>query len=77
MITIGVRRKLQVTHDDFDFDQAYLKENDFIEEKNNSQVYSSDTKTILAQIIAAQCELVVSQTPTMMAAYHFDHSQQS
>jgi hypothetical protein len=77
MITIGVRRKIQVTHDDFDFDQAGLEENDFIEEKSNSQVYSPDTKTILAQIIAAQCELAVSQTPTMMAAYQFDHSQQS
>lgn len=77
MITIGVRRKIQVTHADFDFDQAGLEEKDFIDEHHKSQVYSSDTKTRLARIIAAQCELAVSQTPTVMAAYHLAHSQQS
>lgn len=77
MITIGVRRNIQVTHEDFDFDQAGLEEVDFVDEKNNSQVYSPETKAILAQIIAAQCELAVSQTPTMMAAYQFEHNDQS
>lgn len=77
MITIGVRREIQVTHDGFDFDQAGLEENDFIEEKDISEVYSSNNKTILARIIAAQCELAVSQTPTLMAAYRFEHGQQS
>lgn len=74
MIAIGVRRNIQITPTQFDFDQRGLEEADFTDEQDNSQVYSASTKGLLARIITAQCELAVAQTPTMMAAYHVDSS---
>lgn len=70
MIAIGVRRNVQITPKDFDFEQRGLEQADFADERGKSQVYNSDTKMMLTRIIIAQCELAIAQTPTMMAAYN-------
>ncbi|OAL46306.1 hypothetical protein IQ07DRAFT_146497 [Pyrenochaeta sp. DS3sAY3a] len=69
MIAIGVRRNVQITSADFDFDQAKLVDKDFAEEQEQSQVYNATTKKVLNRIIKAQYELAVAQTPTVTAAY--------
>lgn len=69
MIAIGVRRNVQITSTDFDFDQANLVDEDFAGEQEQSQVYNSTTKKALNRIIKAQYELAVAQTPTVTAAY--------
>ncbi|KAK0387795.1 hypothetical protein NLU13_4040 [Sarocladium strictum] len=69
MIAVGVRRSIQITPDDFDFDQGCLEVDDFVEEQGKSQVYQPTTQMTLTRIIIAQCELAVAQTPALMAAY--------
>jgi hypothetical protein len=69
MIATGVRRSIQITGDQVDFDQGCLQADDFADEEAGSQVYEPATKKILTQIIIAQSELAVAQTATMTAAY--------
>ena len=69
MIAIGVRRSIQITADEVDFDQGCLQADDFADEHAASRVYEPATKKILTHIVVAQSELAVAQTATLTAAY--------
>lgn len=51
MISLGVRRPLQITLDHFDFSGEGLTELDFAEEVERSQVYDTQTKWLLARTV--------------------------
>jgi hypothetical protein len=69
IIALGVRRPIQITPDDFDFGQECLTEADFADEIDKSQVYRADTKRLLVDIVALQCQLAVAVTPLAVAMY--------
>jgi hypothetical protein len=69
MISLGVRRMIQIGPDKFDFDQTVLDEEDLAEECDKSDVYDAASKKILSKIVVAQCELAVAMTPMMITAY--------
>lgn len=69
MIAIGVRRSIQITADEVDFDQGCLQADDFADEQAESRVYEPATKKMLTHIVVAQSELAVAQTATLTAAY--------
>lgn len=69
MISLGVRRMIQIGPDQFDFDQAGLEEEDLDEECAESDVYDAASKKILSKLVIAQCELATAMTPMMVSAY--------
>jgi len=69
MIALGVRRMIQIGPENFDFDQAGLEAEDFVEECHKSDVYDSASKKSLSKIVVAQCELAVAMMPMMITAY--------
>lgn len=75
MISLGVRRMIQIGPEKFDFDQPGLEEEDLAEECNESDVYDAASKRILSKIVIAQCELAVAMTPMMTSAYRNESTQ--
>jgi hypothetical protein len=69
MISLGVRRMIQIGPEKFDFDQAGLEAEDLAEECHESDVYDSASKKSLSKIVVAQCELAVAMMPMMITAY--------
>ena len=69
IVALGVRRSIQITPNDFDFGQECLTAADFSEEMDKSRVYRADTKRLLVDIVALQCQLAVAVTPLAMASY--------
>jgi hypothetical protein len=69
VIALGVRRPLQITLDHFDFNEEGLTELDFAEEIEQSHVYDTQTKRLLARIFIIQCRFAVAVTSMIMAIY--------
>lgn len=69
ILPLGVRRPLQISSNDFDFDLAPLSEIDFNDEIRKSRVYDAAVKRLLIQLFAALCELAVVLTEVIMVVY--------
>ena len=69
VISVAVRRPLQITPDHFDFSQESVTELDFAGEVELSQVYDRETKILLARIFMVQCQFAVAVTPMIMVIY--------
>lgn len=76
MISLGVRRMIQIGPENFDFDQAGLEEEDLEEECAESDVYDVVSKKILSKVVIAQCELATAMTPMMISAYCSESTSQ-
>ncbi|KPM41131.1 hypothetical protein AK830_g5386 [Neonectria ditissima] len=59
VMSLSLRRPLNIRPDDFDFTQPGLEESDFLNEFRGSNVYDISTKRLLVRIIASLCELAV------------------
>ncbi|KAK7408055.1 hypothetical protein QQX98_009770 [Neonectria punicea] len=59
VMSLSLRRPLNIRPDDFDFTQPGLGENDFLNEFRGPNVYDISTKRLLVRIIASLCELAV------------------
>ncbi|KAL4887411.1 fungal-specific transcription factor domain-containing protein [Aspergillus karnatakaensis] len=62
LLSLGLRRRFQITGHDFDFTQPGLTISDFTDEIHRSLVYSADNKRSLIQLLSSQCDLVVALT---------------
>ena len=69
VISLGVRRPVQITPDHFDFSQESVTELDFAGEVKRSQVYDTETKSLLARIFIVQCQFAVAVTSMIMVIY--------
>lgn len=69
IISLGMRRPIQITPDQFDLHQLGLSFHDLEEECYNSEVYTPDTKIALCRILASLCHLVVAVTDLIMLVY--------
>lgn len=74
ILPLGVRRPLQISAADFDFEVAPLTKDDFENEIGRSKVYSSCTKNSLVDIFLALCSLAVSLTEVIMTVYPTNES---
>lgn len=68
-LSIGLRRPLQITTDNFDFNQECLTVEDLEGEVDYSEVYNSDVKAALSKIAVSLCKLAVAVTNLVMAIY--------
>ncbi|OJJ34569.1 hypothetical protein ASPWEDRAFT_112951 [Aspergillus wentii DTO 134E9] len=62
VISIGLRRRPQVTSMEFNTGDNWLKEEDFSEDISQSRVYEEDVKILLFQVMQEQCRLAVLLT---------------
>jgi hypothetical protein len=77
MISLGVRRMVQIGPEKFVFDQIGLEEADLADEHDRSDVYDVESKKTLSKIVVAQCELAVAMTPMMITAYCEESASQA
>jgi hypothetical protein len=77
MISLGVRRMVQIGPEKFDFDHTGLEEADLADEHDRSDVYDVESKKTLSKIVVAQCELAVAMTPMMITAYCEESASQA
>ncbi|KAL4918182.1 fungal-specific transcription factor domain-containing protein [Aspergillus aurantiobrunneus] len=69
IISLGMRRPLQITPDQFDLHQMGLSFQDLEEECLQSEVYTPDTKIALCRVLASLCHLIVAVTDIIMLVY--------
>ncbi|KAL3474383.1 fungal-specific transcription factor domain-containing protein [Aspergillus californicus] len=69
IISLGMRRPIQITPDEFDLHQPGLSLQDLEEESFQSEVYPPDTKIELCRVVASLCHLVVAVTDLIMLVY--------
>lgn len=69
MLALGVRRSIQITKANFNFDQVPLSREDFESEIWGSKVYDCGTKQILACILEAYVALAVALTDILQLIY--------
>ncbi|KAL4876054.1 fungal-specific transcription factor domain-containing protein [Aspergillus karnatakaensis] len=69
IISLGMRRPIQITRDDFDFHQLGLSFQDLEDECLHSEVYTPDTKAALFRVLASLCHLVAAVTDMIMLVY--------
>ena len=69
IISLGMRRPIQITPDDFDHHQSGLSFQDLEEECLNSEVYPPEAKVALCRVLASLCHLVVAVTDVIMLVY--------
>ncbi|KAL4736111.1 fungal-specific transcription factor domain-containing protein [Aspergillus similis] len=62
LLSLGLRRPLQINTHDFDFSQPGLMRSDLSNEIHHSLVYSADSKQELVQLLSLHCELAVALT---------------
>ncbi|RFU28416.1 hypothetical protein B7463_g7917, partial [Scytalidium lignicola] len=77
-LAISLRRPLQITTDNFNFNQGCLTTVDLEGEIYHSSVYSPDIKTDLSKIVVSHCQLAVAVTKLVVTVYPakgFDHSK--
>ncbi len=74
IISLGVRRPLQVSPADFVSHQPPLSVHDLQSEVGRSKVYSPNTKVLLNQLTVALCELAVVVTDVIMLVYPLHES---
>lgn len=70
ILSLGVRRPLQITSEEFNFNEvALLSEEDFEKEIGHSKVYDASSKRSLVHLLLALCDLAVSLTDVIMTVY--------
>ncbi|KAL4860347.1 fungal-specific transcription factor domain-containing protein [Aspergillus spectabilis] len=69
IISLGMRRPIQITRNEFDFHQPGLSSQDLKEECAYSEVYPSQIKVALCCILESLCYLVVAVTDLIMLVY--------
>lgn len=69
IISLGMRRPIQITPDQFDLHQLGLSFHDLEEECYHSEVYTPDIKIALCRVLASLCHLVVAVTDLIMLVY--------
>ncbi|KAL4742357.1 fungal-specific transcription factor domain-containing protein [Aspergillus similis] len=70
IISLGMRRPIQITPDEFDLQlQEGLSFQDLEEECMNSEVYNPETKIALCRVLASLCHLVAAVTDVIMLVY--------
>ncbi|KAL6232268.1 hypothetical protein BDW75DRAFT_247299 [Aspergillus navahoensis] len=70
IISLGMRRPIQITPDEFDLQlQEGLSFQDLEEECLNSEVYTPETKIALCSVLASLCHLVAAVTEVIMLVY--------
>jgi hypothetical protein len=70
ILPLGVRRPLQITGEEFDFNEATpLSAEDFENEIECSKVYDSSSKQSLVQLLLTLCDLAVCITDVIMVVY--------
>ncbi|KAI9367178.1 fungal-specific transcription factor domain-containing protein [Aspergillus egyptiacus] len=69
IISLGMRRPIQITPDEFDLRQPGLSLQDLEEEVLHSEVYTPETKIALARVLASLCHLVTAVTGLIMLVY--------
>ncbi|KAL4867675.1 fungal-specific transcription factor domain-containing protein [Aspergillus spectabilis] len=69
IISLGMRRPIQITREEFDFHQLGLSFQDLEDECLHSEVYTPDTKVALCRVLASLCHLVVAVTDLIMLVY--------
>ncbi|KAL5343091.1 fungal-specific transcription factor domain-containing protein [Aspergillus crustosus] len=62
LLSLGLRRRFQISAHDFDFTQSALTISDFSDEIHRSLVYGADSKRALIQLLSSLCELAVALT---------------
>ncbi|KAE8381652.1 hypothetical protein BDV26DRAFT_301240 [Aspergillus bertholletiae] len=62
VLSIGLRRRPQVTSVEFNMGANWLQEEDFADEIDNSRVYDRDVKIMLFKVLQEQCKLAVLLT---------------
>ncbi|KAL2820323.1 fungal-specific transcription factor domain-containing protein [Aspergillus granulosus] len=74
IISLGMRRPLQITPDEFDLNQPGLSFEDLQEECLQSEVYNPETKVALCRVLASLCHLAVAVTGSILLVYPTTHS---
>ncbi|KAL5340706.1 fungal-specific transcription factor domain-containing protein [Aspergillus crustosus] len=74
IISLGMRRPIQITRDEFDFRQLGPSFQDLEDECLNSEVYTPDTKIALCRVLSSLCHLVVAVTDLIMLVYPLTQS---
>lgn len=69
ILPLGVRRPIEIGHEQFDFSQPRLGESDLEHEFDSSHVYDKATKIELARILVAQIDLAVALTDVISLVY--------
>ncbi|KAL1961210.1 hypothetical protein VTO42DRAFT_3156 [Malbranchea cinnamomea] len=69
ILSLGVRRPLQISRYDFDPSLPIPDESDFNDEMHNSRVYDPATKKLLVLSFNAQCELAAALTHCLTIMY--------
>ncbi|KAF4339003.1 cutinase transcription factor 1 beta [Fusarium beomiforme] len=67
ILPLGVRRQLQITS--IDLNHGHLTEQDFEQEIQESQVYSTQNKRNLIQLFTSLCELAIPFTSVIQTVY--------
>jgi hypothetical protein len=74
IISLGMRRPIQITPDEFDLNQPGLSFEDLQEECLQSEVYNPEAKVALCRVLASLCHLVVAVTESILLVYPTTHS---
>ncbi|KAJ0422750.1 fungal-specific transcription factor domain-containing protein [Aspergillus carlsbadensis] len=74
IISLGMRRPIQITPDEFDLNQPGLSFEDLQEECLQSEVYNPETKVALCRVLASLCHLIVAVTESILLVYPTTHS---
>ncbi|KAL3458244.1 fungal-specific transcription factor domain-containing protein [Aspergillus heterothallicus] len=74
IISLGMRRPIQITPDEFDLNQPGLSFEDLQEECFQSEVYDPEAKVALCRVLASLCHLVVAVTGSILLVYPTTHS---
>lgn len=69
IISLGMRRPIQIPPTEFDFRKPPLTASDLADEIISSEVYEPHTKIELCKVLTSLCELVVCLTDVTMALY--------
>jgi Fe-S oxidoreductase len=69
VLSLGLRRPLQISHSHFDFNSKGLDKDDFQDDIGKSEVYDTNTQCLLAKIIEAQCRLAIEMTDIIIYLY--------
>jgi hypothetical protein len=69
VLTLGLRKPLQITSSSFNVNIAPITADDLVDELDHSSVYDSRTKRHLAAILHFQCRLAIILTETLSICY--------
>jgi len=75
ILSLGLRRPLQISQSQFDFGSSCLSEDDMKEDVGKSEVYDAKTQLLLFRILIAQCKLAIEITYTTTMLYPSDISR--